>query len=439
MKPISATLFHRLKSKMESETFKSLYRKRHSDFVRKRVLGFSDLLFLQLHRMSKSLSIELVKFFKLAQRPFCSKQAFSKARKKLKHEAFMELNRGYVLDYYGLQENLKKYLGTYSLVAVDGSLVQLPESEGVASFFGRWGNQTGQGMSMGRSSVVYDLLNGLNWSGGLFPLSQGETTVFALQYDWLKGTGIMDVREYLLFLFDRGYPGFDLFNNLEKDGHCFVARCRASFSRETRLFAESGKQEGAVTLYPTDYTTKKGEKRKSSTTQPIQLRIVHILLPSGQDEYLLTNTSLTREQLYEVYGLRWGVETYYGFLKEGLELENFSAKTVEGVLQDYHAALLLGNVASVLIDEAQQQLDEEQAKKDNKHQYKVNKNVALGLIRAPLMELLLGRIQNPETELEALRQILVKQKVAVVPNRKFPRHKQKRSRRKFHRNKISPL
>ena len=57
-------------------------------------------------------------------------------------------------------------------------------------------------------------------------------------------------------------------------------------------------------------------------------------------------TSLIDEKLYpistfkEIYNLRWGVESYYGIIKERLNLENFSGRTVLSIKQDFHATLL---------------------------------------------------------------------------------------------------
>ena len=77
--------------------------------------------------------------------------------------------------------------------------------------------------------------------------------------------------------------------------------------------------------------------------------------------------SLLDEQKYpvaalaEVYGRRWGVETFSGLIKGRLSLENFSGRTVEAVFQDFQATLLLSNLESILGREPQAELAAERS------------------------------------------------------------------------------
>lgn len=63
----------------------------------------------------------------------CSKQAVSKARMKLKHEAFIKLNDAATEEYY--QQSHKTYKG-YRLLAADGSMIELPYGEVIKAEFG---------------------------------------------------------------------------------------------------------------------------------------------------------------------------------------------------------------------------------------------------------------------------------------------------------------
>jgi hypothetical protein len=125
------------------------------------------------------------------------------------------------------------------------------------------------------------------------------------------------------------------------------------------------------------------------------------------------------------------VETFYDFIKGNLQLENFSAKTKEGVLQDFFACMLTANLASLLIADAQEELDKEQAQKSNKYSYKINKNAALGILRNNIIALLL-KPQHFQQRLACLQKRIKRHKVPIIPERSFVRHKQKRTRRKFH-------
>jgi hypothetical protein len=58
-------------------------------------------------------------------------------------------------------------------------------------------------------------------------------------------------------------------------------------------------------------------------------------------------TSLLEEATYpspefgQVYGLRWGIETFYGPLKGRLGLEHFTGESLEAVRQDFFSSVFL--------------------------------------------------------------------------------------------------
>jgi hypothetical protein len=369
------------------------------------------------------LSVELEKFLTgINMGKSYSKQAFSKARKKLKYTAFVALNREFVKDYYRLG-GYKLYAGKYVLVAVDGSLCQLPESESLASYFGRSENQHGAGMAMGRASVMYDVLNQISLDSILGACRESEKAMFDKHQENFAPQQSL-IKPSLLYLLDRSYPSYDTLQYLQQQGNYFVVRCKATFCKQVKEFAGKDIDEQAI------YMACK-QRKVSAKSTGIYLRIVRVLLASGEYEYLLTNTDFNRKQLSELYFMRWKVETFYSFLKEHMQLENFSSKTPEGILQDFHACLLTANISSLLIQEAQQQLDGEGQDQNNKYHYQINKNLAIGILRDKIPELLLSPNKH-EDMLEELKMRIKRHKVPIVPNRSFTRHKLKRSRRKFH-------
>jgi hypothetical protein len=63
---------------------------------------------------------------------------------------------------------------------------------------------------------------------------------------------------------------------------------------------------------------------------------------------LLDEDEYPAQEFGEVCHWRWNHETFYHGLKSHLDLESFSGQTVETVRQDFHAALLLCNLETVL-------------------------------------------------------------------------------------------
>ena len=55
-----------------------------------------------------------------------------------------------------------------------------------------------------------------------------------------------------------------------------------------------------------------------------------------------------------MYHWRWHHETYYGLLKGRLDLENWSGQSAAAVRQDFHAAVLLANLESLLSGPAEE-------------------------------------------------------------------------------------
>ena len=80
--------------------------------------------------ISGSYQRELNNFFQILMgfdvpKRFVSKVALSKARLKLKYEAFVELNRHLVEYFFRHFESVSKWHG-FNLLVVDGSLIRLP-------------------------------------------------------------------------------------------------------------------------------------------------------------------------------------------------------------------------------------------------------------------------------------------------------------------------
>ena len=99
---------------------------------------------------------------------------------------------------------------------------------------------------------------------------------------------------------------------------------------------------------------------------------------------LLDTVRYPTADFLELYGLRWGVETFYGLLKTRLGLENFSGTGSEAVRQDFHAAVYLTGLEAILTVEAQTTLDA----KTTVHAQTVNRAVSFNAIKHRALDLL---------------------------------------------------
>ena len=122
----------------------------------------------------------------------------------------------------------------------------------------------------------------------------------------------------------------------------------------------------------------------------IRVRFVRVLLDTGEFEVLVTSlldeAKYPAEGFLELYGLRWGIESFYGLIKTRLELENFTGNGAEAVRQDFHATVYLSGLESILTAPAQAKLDA----KEVRHPQTVNRAVSFNAIKNEALALLLG-------------------------------------------------
>ena len=153
-----------MKTLLQSQEFKDASRFQKTHFTRQRILSFTVLIGFLLNMLTKTLQIELERFLRVlkgdATDATVSKQAFSKARKKLSEQAFIRLNAHLLTEFY--QDNTYHTWKGYRLLGIDGSTLQLPTYPEVVQEFGEVTNQHGSIMAMGKFSVMYDLLNDLS-------------------------------------------------------------------------------------------------------------------------------------------------------------------------------------------------------------------------------------------------------------------------------------
>lgn len=121
--------------------FMSKYRKNVVDFSRERKMNFKQLILYMLNNSKKSTQIEIQNYFDrfIEIEGAMSKQAYSQARFKIKYEAFEALNNNIMETIY-IANNCKKFWDEYRISAIDGSILEIPDTEILRGIFGfsRW-------------------------------------------------------------------------------------------------------------------------------------------------------------------------------------------------------------------------------------------------------------------------------------------------------------
>ncbi len=365
----------------------------------------------------RTLTLELYSFFsylreKATKAIDVSTSAFTQRRQKLSPDIFVGMNQVALQEYYTANDERVKLWKGHRLTAIDGSRATLPCSEETKEGYGVIKNQGEIGdVVQARVSVLYDVLNLLVLEGILSNLETGEIT---LAHDHVKL-----FKENDLVLLDRGYPSFLLAHDILNQKADFLFRCKHGFNNVTKKFMASGKQEAIVEIRPgKNQASKYANIPKGSK---IKVRLIKVPLESGEVELLMT--SLLDNETYpygcfkKLYFMRWGVEIFYDRIKNILMVENFSGLTKHAILQDFHCAMFISNVQSMIIEEAQVEVD----KKDcaRKYDYKVNTSVSLGFMKNKIIDLFINK--GAQSTLEELEKILVKQIIPIRNGRHFNR------------------
>jgi hypothetical protein len=410
-------LFKCLKDLLFSEEFKERHRQKQTNFTRQRSLPLIIVVIFLLNLVKRALQDELDEFFKLQTGAdiavrIVTKSAFIQARKKLKYEAFVELNQTQVNYFYEHFEPASWH--GFRLAAIDGSMSELPDTEEIATHFGVWHPAAGGTCPKARVSQMFDVLNKVSLDAIIASKDQGERVLAELHFAHLKAGDLV--------LLDRGYPAFWLFALiLAKNAH-FCARMKLSGWKVVEQFAASGKQEQIVILRPCAAAIQECQDRKLPSN-PLTIRLIRIELDDGEIEVLATSL-LDRENypvsvFKELYHCRWPVEEDYKAVKARIEIENWSGKSVLAVYQDFHAKVFTKNMTAILAYPAQKVVDQESQNK--KYSYHVNMTNAFSKIKDTLVLLLQRSTIWPL--LEQLWLLMTQTIEPVRPDRSFPRIK----------------
>lgn len=425
-------LIEMLRTRLCSAEFKARHRIRVQDFTRQRQLTFAVVMLFTLQKTIKSIQRHLHEFLDelsggQVYEPVTS-GAWTHARAKLKHTAFVELNRECVLPWvYGPQASSPARLWHgHRLLGVDSSLVRLPNHPQLFAQFSpvevsNQSGQTGIRYPEARMSVLYDLDNRVALDGRLEPSSLGEVELAIEQFKQAQAGDVL--------INDRGFTGYEYLAWHHHLGLDYIARCsRACFRAGQDLFRlnRAGRSLQVKLFAPPD---RKVGLRQLGLPLELVVRFVSLRLPTGELEVLATSlldpSEYPTQEFLEVYHRRWNHETFYGMVKGRLDLENFTGETAEAVRQDFHSTLLMANLESVLSAPAEAAIKEQSV--GHQHPKQVNRAVSYHALKDQLLELL-GSQTPAETVLAKLQRLFLNAAVSVRPKRKIPRPKPSISR-----------
>ena len=380
------------------------YRKRNiikqTAFTRNRKLTFPVMIVLMLNLLTRTMQIELDDFFANVldtDTDSVTKQAFFKARKNILPDAFKELflmTRDMVLS----KNKIKCYKG-YRVLAIDGSELRLNKTKENKDIFVPQ-SRSAENKTNARISLLYDVISNyvIDAQIGSIGISERDYAIKNLAHF----SSICDEKDIVIF--DRGYPSRDMIAVLSEMGCKYLMRLQDSCFKGVK---ENSSNDFLITV--------------STKTNIYSVRVVRVLLKSGEVETLITNLSedeFSANDFLGLYFLRWGIETIYDTLKNKLLIEKFAGRSSTAVLQEYYATMFVLNCIAAMSATVNRKLLSSKA--DCKYQYRANVNLMIGYFKYRLSAMLLFA----EKSLDICRQLILlclKQPVPIIKGRSAPR------------------
>lgn len=361
------------------------------DFTRTRKLSFADMIMMVISMECGSVRSELLKYFSYSP-DTASSSAFVQQRGKIKPDAFKSLFQS-----FSAQLPSPAYKG-YHFFAVDGSAVQIP-LEGSCEEYSYFRNEHQSDYFQLHLSAVYDLM-GKHYSAAYTEPRKGHNERAAFHRMFEE----QSFPDRSIFIFDRGYEGYPLMAHISSKKQFFVIRVKdnrtGGILRGLPLPGEDEydfnfdricvrrwlvRYNNAPELYHRAHCSNTPYFLNASVREyQLAFRVVRLRLDNGAYECLLTN--LPKEDfdltaLKKVYGMRWGIETAFRYLKHSVGLLYFHSKKTESIEQEIWARLILYNFCMAVTS------DTGRKKKTAGYLYKVNIANAVHVCRRFLKKL----------------------------------------------------
>lgn len=398
------------------------YRTEERFFTRKRKMPFNLLALMMLGLLRKTLALELNSFYSKIDKKFqeVSQSAFIQNRYKVKPKLFYQISSLIATDYYIDNDANVKLYKNHRLLAVDGSMVNLPVTEDTVEHYGYYNNQNETNdIVLGRVSVLYDVLNNIALDGLLRNCEESEGTLFKAHLSMVQPGD--------LIAGDRNYPSFNSAYEISERQCEFLFRCKINFNKLVCTFVESSKKEWITDLAPQQGISFKNLPYDKN--ERIKVRLIKVELESGETEILMT--SLLDKKKYpfhdfkDLYFQRWGVETYYDRFKHIIEVERFSGKSHQFIQQEFNCALYISNMQSILTQDIEVEKEIKVKTKNRKWEYKVNQSVSLGFIREKIISIFIVEKKESKELLKELQKLFVRNLIPIRPDRNYKRNTSK--------------
>lgn len=424
MKVVS--LLHHLHSLLLEPFTTSIARCHPFDFIRSSPLQVPTLLKYILCRTCKTTTNEIMTYFSSIDdlESTVSKQAIFQAREKVDPNVFRYLNEQLMKHYY-LDKDTKTLKG-YTVIAMDGSVMEVPYNDACVECFGV--STTNKSFTYTktspRMSAMYDVLNDVFVD---VSIDHYQTSEIPLAHEQLWRMQRNYPETNLLYLADRNYGSIDTFMYLENNNNSYCFRGKKNcYKAQVGTVEKDGIINISLTKQWIDRFKIEEVKEYARDNPEIEIRVIKfkksevIEVEDGKkDEEIILFTNLkegwTREEIIDLYRKRWKIETGIDVLKTKQEVERVTSEKPQLILQDMYSQVVVHTIVTVAKEEVDTRIQ-----RTSKYEYQANINNLLTVIRKNLAKLLNVKEQR-EVLVKKIIEVAKKKKEPIRPNRFYKR------------------
>ena len=388
-------------------------------FIKKKCkLSFEDTVYYPLLQEGHTNSREANDYIRMITGDIyamLSQTAVGKKRAFIDPKLYIDMYRDYIDDLYSQFKDDLTWRG-YNCYAGDTSVIRVPNVSKTKEEFPVHQHKPARA----RLSMFADVLHGFVIDAKLVEKKSSEAQLAIEHLHQLKKRR---PDENSLVTYDRGYNSFDLiFNHIYLDIDFLIRLKDSTLSTEIEKLTTS--DDEIIKLYlnkqRTNRITDDKIREKFEKERYISLRVTKVQV-TGKDGNEYTETLLSslpmdkfsKEDIKELYGLRWRIETEFERIKHILELENFTGQRRIIIEQDVYSKIFLLNLLLTIKKDADREIQKIHKNKDLKHEYQANSNHLLGSLQPFLYKLINSETLNERQKITNHIMTLAKQRLVL--------------------------
>ena len=325
-------------------TFESFISKKYvvesNKFVRTRKMSFKEYVLYILTQTGCTNFAEAHKFYtKTLNHEFESitRQAIGKQRMYISSKLFIDMSECFIDKLYGKYKGFSKFKG-YIICACDGSIFDLPNTPTTKKAFNIPPDTVFKRfLSRGRVSCILDVHSKHILTSKIVSRSVSEVK---LAIEHLNNLNKRFDLTKLIVIYDRGYGSTELMLYTIYLNSKFIIRLNSKVFK--KKIQQMNSNDEIIQVNIKNYILKKIDDEKvrefAVKMERLEFRVVKVKLKNGDIEVLATNldeNEFSKNDLKELYGKRWTIETGYDKLKNFIELEEFSGIRKEIIEQGF--------------------------------------------------------------------------------------------------------